>query len=424
MIAELVTTGSELLLGQIVNTNAAYMASELNKIGVDVCFQTTVGDNRARMKEVLTHALSRADLVITSGGLGPTRGDITKEVSAEVMGRTLALNDECAVRLREHFARVGREMTDNNLRQAMIPDGAHIFVNHAGTAPGVAIEQDGKLLVNLPGPPSEMKDMLHRSLLPFLLEKYGAEYMIVSRVLHTFGVGESKLETIIDDLVRAQKNPTLALLVRPTGVIIRITAKAADEAAARQLIAPMEEEIRRRLGDAVYGADEEALEEIVGRDLKARGGTVATAESCTGGLVASRLTDIAGSSDYVKGGIVSYTDEVKGEALGVDRELLAAHGAVSEPVARAMAEGTRRVLRADYGVSTTGFAGPGGGTEQNPVGTVYIAVAGPNGTQAEKHIFTGTRTQVKFRASQAALAMLRRYIKNKDGSIPNHEEEF
>ncbi len=410
MIAELVTTGSELLLGQIVNTNAAYMAKELNRIGVDVCFQTTVGDNRARMKEVLTHALTRADLVITSGGLGPTRGDITKEVSAEVMGLSLSLNEGCAERLREHFARVGREMTDNNLRQAMIPEGAHIFVNHAGTAPGVAMEKDGKLLVNLPGPPSEMKDMLHRSLLPYLMEKYGADFVIASRVLHTFGVGESKLETLIDDLVRTQKNPTLALLVRPTGVIIRITAKAENEAAARRLIAPMEEEIRRRLGDFVYGVDDEALEEIVGHDLKSRGFTVATAESCTGGLVASRLTDVAGSSDYVKGGVVSYTNEVKAGSLGVDRRLLETHGAVSEPVARAMAEGVRRVLRTDLGLSTTGLAGPGGGTEEKPVGTVYIAVAGANGTQAEKHIFTGTRKQVKFRASQAALAMLRRYI--------------
>ena len=410
MIAELVTTGSELLLGQIVNTNAAYMARELNKIGVDVCFQTTVGDNRARMKEVLAHALSRADLVITSGGLGPTRGDITKEVSAEVMGCTMALNEKCAERLRAYFVRVGREMTDNNLRQAMIPDGAHIFVNHAGTAPGVAIEKDGKMLVNLPGPPSEMKDMLHRSLLPYLLEKYGADFVIVSRVLHTFGIGESKLETVIDDLVRAQKNPTLALLVRPTGVIIRITAKAADEAAANRLIAPMEEEICRRLGDFVYGVDGEALEDVIGRGLRARGLTVATAESCTGGLVASRFTDVAGSSDYVKGGIVSYTNEVKVESLGVDCQVLTTHGAVSEPVARAMAEGVRRVLHADFGVSITGLAGPGGGTEETPVGTVYIAVAEPNGTHAEKNIFTGTRKQVKFRASQAALAMLRRYI--------------
>ena len=410
MIAELVTTGSELLLGQIVNTNAAYMAKELNKVGVDVCFQTTVGDNRARMKEVLTHALSRADLVITSGGLGPTRGDITKEVSAEVMGRKLAMNEECAGRLKKQFARMRREMTENNLRQAMIPEGAHIFVNHAGTAPGVAMEKDGKLLVNLPGPPSEMKDMLHRSLLPYLAEKYGFSAVIHSRVLQTFGIGESMLETKLDDLVLAQKNPTLAFLVRPTGVIIRITAKAESEEAAQALIAPTEAEIRARLGDFVYGTDEEKMEEVVGQALLARGLTVATAESCTGGLVASRLTDVAGSSGYVKGGVVSYTDEVKAKALEVPEELLAAHGAVSEPVAQAMAEGVRRVLDADIAVSTTGLAGPGGGTAETPVGTVFIAVAGADGTVAEKYQFNGTRRQVKFRASQAVLAMLRRYI--------------
>lgn len=411
MIAELVTTGSELLLGQIVNTNAAYMAQELNRMGVDVCFQTTVGDNRVRMKEVLTHALSRADLVITSGGLGPTRGDITKEVSAEVMGRTMARNEECVARLKAHFARLGREMTENNLRQAMIPEGAHIFVNHAGTAPGVVLEKDGKLLVNLPGPPSEMKDMFQRSLAPYLVEKYGISSIIYTRVLHTYGIGESMLETKIDDLILAQKNPTLALLVRPTGVIIRITAKAENEAAAETLIAPVEKEICARLGSFVYGADEEKMEEIVGKELLDRNLTVATVESCTGGLVASRLTDVAGSSGYVKGGIVSYTDEVKANTLGVPREILAEYGAVSEPTARAMAEGVRKVLGADVAVSTTGLAGPGGGTEKTPVGTVFIAVSGANGTVAEKHSFTGTRGQVKFRASQAALALLRKYIR-------------
>ena len=410
MIAELVTTGSELLLGQIVNTNAAYMAQELNKIGVDVCFQTTVGDNRARMKEVLAYAMSRADLVITSGGLGPTRGDITKEVSAEVMGRTMALNEECAARLKTHFAKIGREMTENNLRQAMIPEGAHIFVNHAGTAPGVAMEKEGKLLVNLPGPPSEMKDMFHRSLLPYLAVKYGVSAVIFSRVLHTFGIGESMLETKLDDLVLAQKNPTLAFLVRPTGVIIRITAKAESAAAAEKLIAPMEKEIRARIGDFVYGVDDEKLEEIVGRMLLERRLAVATAESCTGGLVASRLTDVAGSSEYVKGGVVSYTDEVKAEILGVSKDLLESYGAVSEPVARAMAEGVRHKLGAEVAVSTTGLAGPGGGTEEMPVGTVFIAVSGNDGTIVERHRFPGTRGQVKFRASQAALALLRRYI--------------
>lgn len=411
MIAELVTTGSELLLGQIVNTNAAYMAQELNRMGVDVCFQTTVGDNRVRMKEVLTHALSRADLVITSGGLGPTRGDITKEVSAEIMGRTMARNEECVARLKAHFARLGREMTENNLRQAMIPEGAHIFVNQAGTAPGVALEKDGKLLVNLPGPPSEMKDMFQRSLAPYLVEKYGISSIIYSRVLHTYGIGESMLETKIDDLILAQKNPTLALLVRPTGVIIRITAKAENKAAAETLIAPVEKEIRARLGSFVYGADEEKMEEIVGKELLENKLTVAAAESCTGGLVASRLTDVAGSSGYVKGGIVSYTDEVKANTLGVSREILAEYGAVSEPTARAMAEGVRKVLGADVAISTTGLAGPGGGTEKTPVGTVFIAVSGASGTLAEKHNFTGTRGQVKFRASQAALALLRKYIK-------------
>ena len=406
MVVELVTTGSELLLGQIVNTNAAYLAAELNRLGFDVRYQTTVGDNRGRMEETLRHALGRADIVITSGGLGPTRGDITKEVSAKVFGRNLVSEPSCVERLKSYFARMGREMTENNLRQAMIPEGAHILVNHAGTAPGVAMERDGKLLVNLPGPPSELKDMFRRSLKPYLSEKYGFSAVICSRVLNTSGIGESMLETKIDDLILAQGNPTLALLVRPEGVIIRVTAKAADEAAALRLIEPVEREIRARVGEYIYAVDDEPIEAVLGRTLSARALTEAAAESCTGGLVTSRLTDIAGSSAYVKGAVVSYTDEVKAGQLGVDREMLRAEGAVSEPVARAMAEGVRRVLGADFGVSVTGLAGPGGGTETLPVGTVYVAVAGPEGTAAEKHVFGGSRRQVKYRASQAALALL------------------
>ncbi len=413
MVVELVTTGSELLLGQIVNTNAAYLAAELNCLGFDVRYQTTVGDNLGRMEDVLRHALGRADIVITSGGLGPTRGDITKEASAKVFGRRLIREPSCVERLKAHFARVGREMTENNLRQAMIPEGAHILVNHAGTAPGVAMERDGKLLVNLPGPPSELKDMFARSLKPYLVEKYGVSAVILSRVLNTSGIGESMLETRIDDLILAQGNPTLALLVRPEGVLVRVTAKAADEDEARALIEPMEREIRTRVGEYIYAVDDEPIEAVVGRLIKERSLTVAAAESCTGGLVTSRLTDVAGSSAYVKGAVVSYTDEAKASVLGVSSALLREEGAVSEPVARAMAEGARRVLGADVGIGVTGFAGPGGGTETLPVGTVFVAVAGLGGTVAERHIFGGSRRQVKYRASQAALALLWKTVRDR-----------
>lgn len=411
MVVELVTTGSELLLGQIINTNSAYMAEGLNKIGFDVIYQTTVGDNRERMREAIMHALTRADIVITSGGLGPTQGDITKEVCAEIFGRSLRLDEDCVQRLKDYFARLHREMAENNLRQAMIPEGAHIFVNHAGTAPGIAIGQEGKLLVNLPGPPTEMKDMFERSLKPFLEKKYGFSAVILSRVLNTFGIGESSLEMQIQDLILAQSNPTLALLVRPSGVIIRITAKAKTREEAQGLIADMEQEIRARVGTYIYAVDDADMEDVVGTGLKEKGLTIACAESCTGGLLTSRLTDVPGSSAYVSGSVVSYTDEVKADVLGVNREVLAAQGAVSDEVARQMAEGVRSRICTDVGVGITGIAGPDGGSADKPVGLVYIAVSGDRGTESTKNIFTGTRKQVKYQTTQTALDMVRCYLK-------------
>lgn len=410
MIVEIVTTGSELLLGQIINTNSAYMAAGLNAIGFDVVYQTTVGDNRKRMCSVLEQALSRADIVITSGGLGPTQGDITKEVCAGIFGRKLYLHEESLDRIKAHFQHIQKEMADNNVRQAMIPEGAVVFKNYAGTAPGVALEDNGRLLVNLPGPPSEMKDMFERSLKPYLEEKYGFDSVIVSRVLDTFGIGESSLETLIRDLILAQQNPTLALLVRPSGVIIRITAKAPTKQEADELISQMEQEIRARLDKYIYAVDDEDMEDIVGRQLLQRQLTIACAESCTGGLLTSRLTDVSGSSAYVKGAIVSYTNEMKHRELGVSEELLASQGAVCEAVAAAMAEGVALKTGADIGVGITGIAGPGGASDEKPVGLVYIAVAGREGTIVKKNIFTGRRKQIKYKTTQTALDMVRHYI--------------
>lgn len=410
MVVEIVATGSELLLGQIINTNSAYMAARLNEIGFDVLYQSTVGDNRERMTEVLQHALSRADIVITSGGLGPTQGDITKEVSAAIFGRKLQLHEASLDRLQRHFDRLQRPMAENNIRQVMIPEGAVIFKNYAGTAPGIALEENGKMIINLPGPPAEMKDMFTRSIKPFLEEKYGFDAVIVSRVLDTFGIGESSLEMTIRDLILAQKNPTLALLVRPSGVIIRITAKAKTKQEAEALIADMEKEIRSRIDKYIYAVDDAAMEDVVGEMLKQKQLTIACAESCTGGLLTSRLTDVPGSSAYVKGSIVSYANEVKSNELGVARELLQMQGAVCEDVARAMAEGAARKIGTDIGVGITGIAGPEGGTEKKPVGLVYIAVTGRKGTVVNKNIFTGSRKQIKDKTTQTALDMIRHYV--------------
>lgn len=410
MIVEIVTTGTELLLGQIINTNSAYMAEGLNNIGFDVLYQSTVGDNRVRMEHVLAHALTRADIVITSGGLGPTQGDITKEVTAKLFNRELKLHEESLDRIKSHFKKIDRIMTDNNIRQAMIPVGAKAITNYAGTAPGVMIENEGKVIINLPGPPSEMKDMFDRSIKPFLKEKYGYKSVIISRVLNTFGIGESSLEEQIKDLILAQKNPTLALLVRPSGVIIRITAKAEKAEVARNLIATMETEVRRRIGQYIYAVDDENMEDTVGAILKQKQLTIGCAESCTGGLLTSRLTDVAGSSAYVKGSIISYTNEVKSDELGVLRELLQTKGAVCEDVAKAMAEGIALKMHTDIGVGITGIAGPDGGTDEKPVGLVYIAVAGKNGTTIAKNVFSGKRKAIKYRTTQTALDMIRHYI--------------
>ncbi|WP_196604686.1 competence/damage-inducible protein A [Pectinatus haikarae] len=413
MRVELITTGSELLLGQIVNTNSAYMASHLNDIGFDVLYQTTVGDNYDRMKTVIKNALERADIVITTGGLGPTQGDITKYVCAEIMGKTMVTHAESKKRMDDHFREKNIEMTENNSRQVLVPESAHVFINYNGIAPGIVQACDEKVLINLPGPPREMKDMFDRSLKPFLRDKFGIKHVIHSVVLDTFDIGESFLETKIRDLILKQYNPTLALLVRPSGVIIRITAKADSVEEAKQLIQPVEEEIYSRVGQYVYAVDDEPMENVVGRLLAAKKITVSCAESCTGGLLTSRLTDIAGSSEYVMGSIVSYSNLVKVKHLHVPESILAEKGAVSEETARYMAEGVAKCMGTDIGVGITGIAGPGGATEQKPVGLVYISVTGDRGTYVVKNLFSGKREEIKYRATQKALNMIRLYLEDK-----------
>lgn len=415
MIVEIVTTGSELLLGQIVNTNAAYMSSRLNDLGFDVLYQTTVGDNHDRMKAVLEHALSRADIVITSGGLGPTQGDITKEVSAEIFGRKMKLHEESKRRMDERFAQRHVVWTENNLRQVTLPEGAEVFLNYNGIASGVVLENNGKYLINLPGPPSEMKDMFERSLRPFLKRKFGFKHVIVSKILNTMGLGESLLETEIKDLILAQSNPTLALLIRPAGVIIRITAKADTRQQAEALIADMENKIRQRVDKYIYAVNDEKLEEVVAKLLKDNCLKVACAESCTGGMLAQRLTSVPGSSAYMDGSIVTYSNDIKTSFLSVDENLLKTKGAVCAEVAGQMAEGVMQTMGAHLGIGITGIAGPSGGSETKPVGLVYIAVAGKYGTQVTENYFSGERDKIRYSATQQALSMLRHYIMDHNG---------
>lgn len=410
MIVELITTGSELLLGEIVNTNSAYLSSALNQAGFDVVYHSTVGDNRARMRSVMEIALERADIVITSGGLGPTLGDFTKEVMADLLGLPLILHEPSLEKIKCFFAHRHAHMPVNNQKQAMVPEGSYILNNSCGTAPGIVIQHNNKVIVHLPGPPHELKTMVKNELLPYLSMHYPQKAIIVSKELHTYGLGESAVDETLRDILLTQSNPTIALLARPGEILVRITAKADNTRAAEELIADTEKQIRARLGNIIFSTNDKTMEEVVAETLFAQKKTIALAESCTGGLVTSRLTDVRGASAYLIGSVVCYSNEIKEKQLGVPHQTLLDYGAVSEPTARAMAEGIRRLNGTDIGVGVTGIAGPDGGTPEKPVGTVYIAVADKNEITCRLCHFTGNRTTIKRLVSQAVLNEIRNYL--------------
>jgi nicotinamide-nucleotide amidase len=408
---EIVGVGTELLLGQIVNTNAAWIGQRLADVGWDCLRHTTVGDNEARIAEVLREALGRADGVIVTGGLGPTQDDVTREAVAAVAGVPLVRRPVLEDWLRERFARMGTRMAEMNLRQADVPEGARYIDNPRGSAPGLIVEVGGKPLYAVPGVPREMQGMLERVVLPDLAARAGEGRAIVSRVLRTAGVGESRLAERLTPLWEAAGGGqvTLAYLASAGEVRVRLTAVGATREEALAEIAPVEAKIREELGEIVYGVDDETLEAAVGRLLGERNGTLATAESLTGGLLGGRVTAVAGSSAYYLGGVVAYATEAKAALLGVDRDLLATQGPVSEPAAAAMAEGARRAFGADLGLATTGVAGP---TEQDgrPVGTLCLGVADAAGTATATMRAPGDRAQVRAWAATVALDLLRRRL--------------
>ena len=411
MRCEIVGVGTELLLGQIVNTNAAWIGQRLADVGWDCLRHTTVGDNEARIAEVLLEALGRADGVIVTGGLGPTQDDVTREAVAAVAGVPLVRRPVLEDWLRERFARMGTRMAEMNLRQADVPEGARYIDNPRGSAPGLIVEVGGKPLYAVPGVPREMEGMLERVVLPDLAARAGEGRAIVSRVLRTAGVGESRLAERLTPLWEAAGGGqvTLAYLASAGEVRVRLTAVGATREEALAEIAPVEAKIREELGEIVYGVDDETLEAAVGRLLGERNGTLATAESLTGGLLGGRVTAVAGSSAYYLGGVVAYATEAKAALLGVDRDLLATQGPVSEPAAAAMAEGARRAFGADLGLATTGVAGP---TEQDgrPVGTLCLGVADAAGTATATMRAPGDRAQVRAWAATVALDLLRRRL--------------
>jgi nicotinamide-nucleotide amidase len=412
MIVEIISTGTELLLGQIIDTNTPFLAKKCNELGLNVLYHSTVGDNPGRMSHVISTALARADIIITTGGLGPTQGDITKEVTAKLLSRSLVLHEPSVNRITCFFAQRHLHMPGSNIKQAMIPEGAIVIDNERGTAPGVIIEHEQKTIIHLPGPPHELEWMFEHSVMPYFKQRFGSQGIILSKVLRTYGIGESSLEEQIKEFILFQSNPTIALLARAGEIHIRLTAKASTEAVAADLIVDLENRLRSHIGNYIFGVDNQTLEEATANLLTARGITLSLAESCTGGLVTSRLTDVAGSSNYLIGSIVSYSNRIKIAEVGVPDPIIKEYGAVSAETANAMSTGIKLKFGTDIGVGITGIAGPGGATPAKPVGLVYISIAGPNGICCYEHTWGGQRTAIKNRTALAALNHIRLYVEN------------
>ena len=370
--AEILCIGTELLMGNTVNTNATYIAKGLAQNGINVYHQAVVGDNPQRLKESLDLAFSRSDIVITTGGLGPTYDDLSKETIAAWFGKELVLHEDSLRHIEDFFQRLGREMTANNRKQAMMPQDCTVFPNPNGTAPGCAIEKDGKVAFMLPGPPREMRPMFDNYVIPYLQKD--SDTVLVSKMIHLFGIGESMLEHKLHDVMVESSNPTLAPYAKEGEVQLRVTARVRRDEDAEAILQPMMDKVSEIAGEFIYGIDIGDLQTAAVTRLKEKGLHVATAESCTGGYVSKRLVDVDGVSEVFDCGVCSYSNDIKEKVLGVSHDTLVAYGAVSEQTAREMAAGVRRLSGAEIGVSTTGIAGPGGGTPEKPVGLVYVAV--------------------------------------------------
>ena len=409
--AEILCIGTELLMGDIINTNAAYLAKELAGLGINLYHQSVVGDNPERLRQSLQLALKRADIVITTGGLGPTYDDLSKETIAACFGRTLGMDEDSLARIQAHFLRLGREMTDNNKKQAMMPQGCVIFQNENGTAPGCAIEGsgelEGKTAIMLPGPPREMKPMFEQQVKPYLLKD--SDTRLVSHTMHFFGIGESMLEDRLRSLMEKSLNPTVAPYAKTGEVQLRVTARVKNGEDPNALLEPVMEQIRQMVGEFLYGVDVGDLQTAAVRLLTEKGLKVAVAESCTGGYLAKRITDVSGSSKVFECGICSYSNRIKHQLLGVSERTLEEYGAISEQTATEMASGVRKLSGADIGISVTGNAGPTA-DEGKEVGLVYIGVDSPKLTK----VFTlhvnrkdqDARETIRYLASSHALSLI------------------
>ncbi len=409
--AEIISIGTEILMGQITDTNAAFIAGQLPSLGIGLYWVTQVGDNQARIVEAFERGLGRSDIILCTGGLGPTEDDLTRESIAKLMGEEMYRDPELINVLQSYmqntFRNTGRPMTSNNLKQANLIPSAKAIPNDRGTAPGWMVEKNGKLIISMPGPPSEMTNMWQKHVRPMLAEKFPGD-VLFSRFVKAYGLGESQLDAMIEEYLHSD-NPSIGVYTRPDGIMMRVTAKAPTEAIGRELVAPVEAGIVRILKDYVWGFDDDTIVSIVGKDLKAKGLTVSAMESCTGGLLSSHITDSPGSSDFFKGGIVTYTNEIK-TAFGVDPSIIETKGVISPETAEAMAKAVRQRLHSSIGIGVTGVAGPDS-QEGKPVGEVHIAISDGTRTSTVAGKYRPPRADIKSRAIYAALFNLRAFIK-------------
>lgn len=409
MIVEFICVGTELLLGNIVNTNAAFLAEECAKLGLSCYYQTVVGDNRERLLQTIKTAMERSDIVLLSGGLGPTKDDLTKETVAEAVGCSLVEDAASRKMIADYFANRGITPTENNWKQALVPEGGCAIFNKNGTAPGIIVEKDGTHIILMPGPPNELKPMFMESVVPYL--KKLDEEVIESVTVKVVGIGESSAETVVADLMETQSNPTLAPYAKTGEVHFRVTAKAKTSKEALELIKPMVEELKQRFGDRVYTTDVEiSLEKAVADMLLKRGYTMTTAESCTGGMLSARMINVPGVSEVFRAGFITYANEAKRDIIGVQAETLKQYGAVSRQTAEEMAAGAARAAGADVAVSITGIAGPDGGTKEKPVGLVYIGCFVKGRVTVKEYHFSGNRMKVRESTVAAALVQLRQCL--------------
>lgn len=407
--AEIIAIGSELLTPRFVDTNSIYLTEQLNAVGIPVVMKTIVGDDENYLENAIRGSLERTPILITIGGLGPTEDDVTRKVVARVLQRQLVLNNEVLEKIESMFRKWGREMAANNARQALVLTGSDVLENNNGTAPGLWVNAEKNQIVLLPGPPSELKPMFEDSCLP-RLRKMSGGVALARSVYRTTGLGESALDARIAPIYGKYKNPETTILARPGQVEVRLTARGKNEAEANKLLSELGEQIDRTLDEYIFARSEQSLEEVVGMFLVMKGATISVAESCTGGMLAERLTSVPGSSKYFMSGFICYSNESKMDLAGIPPLLLEMQGAVSAEVAIGLAEGVRDRLHTSVGVGITGIAGPDGGSPEKPVGTVHIAVASMNPTQHRKFRFLGDRERVRWQASQAALDMVRREL--------------